>query len=154
MYHTRKLLATLLFVILLLSIVSSTGKCILFHELSFQVKGKEAKDGKDKSGAANGHQFVPASPSGPAVCVACDKSVSVKELLQCSSKNSTEAAAVLSYVLWWLNCQRLYKYPHTCCLHVLVRRKDEVSFLPPAKSTPMGRFRWPSGHCLFSLIIS
>uniref|UniRef100_A0A3Q2YRU2 Phorbol-ester/DAG-type domain-containing protein n=1 Tax=Hippocampus comes TaxID=109280 RepID=A0A3Q2YRU2_HIPCM len=50
-----------------------------------KVKGKEAKDGKDKSGAANGHQFVPASPSGPAVCVACDKSVSGKELLQCSN---------------------------------------------------------------------
>ncbi|XP_051923069.1 rho guanine nucleotide exchange factor 28 isoform X3 [Hippocampus zosterae] len=50
-----------------------------------KVKGKEAKDGKDKNGAAHGHQFVPASPSGPAVCVACDKSVSGKELLQCSN---------------------------------------------------------------------
>ncbi|XP_077378766.1 rho guanine nucleotide exchange factor 28-like isoform X2 [Festucalex cinctus] len=50
-----------------------------------KVKGKEAKDGKDKNGAANGHQFAPASPSGPAVCVACDKSVSGKEWLQCSN---------------------------------------------------------------------
>lgn len=51
----------------------------------FQVKGKEVKEGKEKSGATNGHQFVPVSPSGPALCVACDKSVSGKELLQCSS---------------------------------------------------------------------
>lgn len=48
-----------------------------------QVKGKEAK-----TGAANGHQFVPVSPAGPAVCVACDRCVSGKELLQCSSKCS------------------------------------------------------------------
>ncbi|XP_057687797.1 rho guanine nucleotide exchange factor 28 isoform X1 [Corythoichthys intestinalis] len=45
----------------------------------------KVKDGKDKSGAVNGHQFVPASPSGPFVCVACDKPVSGKELLQCSN---------------------------------------------------------------------
>ncbi|KAM8761173.1 rho guanine nucleotide exchange factor 28-like isoform 2-T2 [Acanthopagrus schlegelii] len=50
-----------------------------------KVKGKEMKEGKEKSGAANGHQFVPMSPSGPALCVACDKSVSGKELLQCSN---------------------------------------------------------------------
>ncbi|XP_061623504.1 rho guanine nucleotide exchange factor 28-like isoform X4 [Phyllopteryx taeniolatus] len=50
-----------------------------------KVKGKEGKDGKDKSGGTNGHQFVLVSPSGPAVCVACDKSVSGKELLQCSN---------------------------------------------------------------------
>ncbi|XP_075994725.1 rho guanine nucleotide exchange factor 28-like isoform X2 [Genypterus blacodes] len=50
-----------------------------------KVKGKEVKEGKEKAGAANGHQFAPVSPSGPAVCVACDKSVSGKELLQCSS---------------------------------------------------------------------
>ncbi|XP_061585473.1 rho guanine nucleotide exchange factor 28-like isoform X2 [Cololabis saira] len=50
-----------------------------------KVKGKELKEGKEKSGSANGHQFVPVSPSGPALCVACDKSVSGKELLQCSS---------------------------------------------------------------------
>ncbi|XP_029366148.1 rho guanine nucleotide exchange factor 28-like isoform X2 [Echeneis naucrates] len=61
-----------------------------------KVKGKE---GKEKSGAGNGHQFVPVSPSGPALCVACDKSVSGKELLQCSycflnvHKNCREAAA-------------------------------------------------------------
>uniref|UniRef100_A0AAQ6AAR4 Rho guanine nucleotide exchange factor (GEF) 28a n=1 Tax=Amphiprion ocellaris TaxID=80972 RepID=A0AAQ6AAR4_AMPOC len=64
-----------------------------------KVKGKEVKEGKEKSGAANGHQFVPASPSGPALCVACDKSVSGKELLQCSNcflnvhKNCRESAA-------------------------------------------------------------
>uniref|UniRef100_A0A3B4WNI0 Rho guanine nucleotide exchange factor (GEF) 28a n=1 Tax=Seriola lalandi dorsalis TaxID=1841481 RepID=A0A3B4WNI0_SERLL len=46
----------------------------------------KVKEGKEKSGATNGHQFVPVSPSGPALCVACDKSVSGKELLQCSSK--------------------------------------------------------------------
>ncbi|XP_027133349.1 rho guanine nucleotide exchange factor 28-like isoform X2 [Larimichthys crocea] len=50
-----------------------------------KVKGKEVKEGKEKSGAANGHQFVPVSPSGPAPCVACDKPVSGKELLQCSN---------------------------------------------------------------------
>ncbi|KAM3611270.1 uncharacterized protein V6R79_015797 [Siganus canaliculatus] len=65
-----------------------------------KVKGKEVKEGKEKSGAANGHQFVPVSPSGPALCVACDKSVSGKELLQCSNcflnvhKNCREAVAV------------------------------------------------------------
>ncbi|XP_077570893.1 rho guanine nucleotide exchange factor 28-like isoform X3 [Stigmatopora nigra] len=45
----------------------------------------KVKDGKDKSGAMNGHQFFPASPSGPSVCVACDKPVSGKELQQCSN---------------------------------------------------------------------
>ncbi|XP_026177143.1 rho guanine nucleotide exchange factor 28-like isoform X1 [Mastacembelus armatus] len=64
-----------------------------------KVKGKEAKEGKEKTGAANGHQFVPVSPSGPALCVACDKSVSGKELLQCSNcflnihKNCRESVA-------------------------------------------------------------
>ncbi|XP_054630150.1 rho guanine nucleotide exchange factor 28-like isoform X2 [Dunckerocampus dactyliophorus] len=64
-----------------------------------KVKGKEVKDGKEKTGAANGHQFVPPSPSGPVVCVACDKSVSGKELLQCSNcflnvhKNCRESVA-------------------------------------------------------------
>ncbi|XP_044051051.1 rho guanine nucleotide exchange factor 28-like isoform X2 [Siniperca chuatsi] len=59
-----------------------------------KVKGKEVK-----VGAANGHQFVPVSPSGPALCVACDKSVSGKELLQCSNcflnihKNCRESVA-------------------------------------------------------------
>lgn len=65
-----------------------------------QVKGKEMKEGKEKSGAANGHQFVPVSPSGPALCVACDKSVSGKELLQCSSKCRTVSAVVI-LCLWW-----------------------------------------------------
>uniref|UniRef100_A0A8C2XCP0 Rho guanine nucleotide exchange factor (GEF) 28a n=1 Tax=Cyclopterus lumpus TaxID=8103 RepID=A0A8C2XCP0_CYCLU len=50
-----------------------------------KTKGKEVKEGKEKAGAANGHQLVPASPSGLALCVACDKSVSGKELLQCSN---------------------------------------------------------------------
>ncbi|XP_068616933.1 rho guanine nucleotide exchange factor 28-like [Brachionichthys hirsutus] len=64
-----------------------------------KVKGKEVKEGKEKSGAASGHQFVPVSPSGPTLCVACDKSVSGKELLQCSScflnvhKNCRESVA-------------------------------------------------------------
>ncbi|XP_040010974.1 rho guanine nucleotide exchange factor 28-like isoform X3 [Xiphias gladius] len=64
-----------------------------------KVKGKEGKEGKEKSGATNGHQFVPVSPSGPTVCVACDKSVSGKELLQCSNcflnvhKNCRESVA-------------------------------------------------------------
>lgn len=61
----------------------------------FQVKGKEVKEGKEKPGAANGHQFVPVSPSGPALCVACDKSVSGKELLQCSSKCCTLSTVVV-----------------------------------------------------------
>ncbi|XP_026198874.1 rho guanine nucleotide exchange factor 28-like isoform X3 [Anabas testudineus] len=64
-----------------------------------KVKGKEVKEGKEKTGAANGHQFVPVSPSGPTLCVACDKSVSGKELLQCSNcflnvhKNCRESVA-------------------------------------------------------------
>ncbi|XP_041855242.1 rho guanine nucleotide exchange factor 28-like isoform X2 [Melanotaenia boesemani] len=64
-----------------------------------KVKGKEVKEGKEKSGSANGHQFVPVSPCGPALCVACDKSVSGKELLQCSNcflnvhKNCRESVA-------------------------------------------------------------
>ncbi|XP_029961075.1 rho guanine nucleotide exchange factor 28-like isoform X1 [Salarias fasciatus] len=65
-----------------------------------KVKGKEVKEGKEKPGAANGHQFVPVSPCGPALCVACEKSVSGKELLQCSNcfqnvhKNCREAVSV------------------------------------------------------------
>lgn len=70
---------------------------------AFQVKGKEVKEGKEKSGAANGHQFVPVSPFGPALCVACDKSVSGKELLQCSSKCCTVSTTVV-LCLWLLNC--------------------------------------------------
>lgn len=73
------------------SLVISTLVKITFVNFKYlflvlQVKGKEGKEGKEKSGATNGHQFVPVSPSGPTVCVACDKSVSGKELLQCSSK--------------------------------------------------------------------
>ncbi|XP_037536841.1 rho guanine nucleotide exchange factor 28 [Nematolebias whitei] len=62
-----------------------------------KVKGKEVKEGK--SGAANGHQFVPVSPSGSSPCVACEKSVFGKELLQCSNcflnvhKNCRESIA-------------------------------------------------------------
>ncbi|CAN9513011.1 unnamed protein product [Ophioblennius macclurei] len=65
-----------------------------------KVKGKEVKEGKEKPGAVNGHQFVPVSPCGPALCVACDKSVSGKELLQCSNcfqnvhKNCRESISV------------------------------------------------------------
>ncbi|KAG7221402.1 hypothetical protein INR49_017278 [Caranx melampygus] len=70
-----------------------------------KVKGKEVKEGKEKSGATNGHQFVPVSPSGPTLCVACDKSVSGKELLQCSNcflhvhKNCRESAAACGKVI-------------------------------------------------------
>uniref|UniRef100_A0A1A8FC86 Rho guanine nucleotide exchange factor (GEF) 28 n=2 Tax=Nothobranchius korthausae TaxID=1143690 RepID=A0A1A8FC86_9TELE len=48
-----------------------------------KVKGKEVKEGKEKSGAASGHQFV--STSGPSLCVACEKSGSGKDSLQCSN---------------------------------------------------------------------
>lgn len=64
-----------------------------------KVKGKEVKEGKEKSVTSNGHQFVPVSPCGPALCVACDKPVSGKELLQCSNcllnvhKNCRESVA-------------------------------------------------------------
>lgn len=62
------------------------------------------KEGKEKAGGAvNGHQFVPVSPSGAALCVACDKSVSGKELLQCSSKCSSVSAALV-LCLWLQNC--------------------------------------------------
>ncbi|KAM4578693.1 rho guanine nucleotide exchange factor 28-like [Fundulus diaphanus] len=50
-----------------------------------KVKGKEMKEGKEKPGASNGHQFVPLSPPAPSLCVACDKPVSGKESLQCSN---------------------------------------------------------------------
>lgn len=66
-----------------------------------QVKTKEIKEGKERVCNTNGHQFVPVSASGPALCVACEKSVSGKELLQCSSKC---CAAVVALCLWWLNC--------------------------------------------------
>lgn len=49
------------------------------------------KEGKDRTGAMNGHQFVPVSQSTPALCAACDKPVSGKELLQCSSECFTAA---------------------------------------------------------------
>nr|XP_040050978.1 rho guanine nucleotide exchange factor 28-like isoform X4 [Gasterosteus aculeatus aculeatus] len=64
-----------------------------------KVKGKEAKEGKEKAGATNGHQFVSASPPSAALCVGCDRSVSGKELLQCSNcflnvhKNCRESVA-------------------------------------------------------------
>ncbi|XP_030225642.1 rho guanine nucleotide exchange factor 28 isoform X3 [Gadus morhua] len=49
-----------------------------------KVKEKEVKEGKQKTGGANGHQFVAASgPPGPSVCVACDRPVPGKDLLQC-----------------------------------------------------------------------
>uniref|UniRef100_A0A8C6NYS2 Phorbol-ester/DAG-type domain-containing protein n=1 Tax=Nothobranchius furzeri TaxID=105023 RepID=A0A8C6NYS2_NOTFU len=48
-----------------------------------KVKGKEVKEGKEKSGAAGGHQFV--SVSAPSLCVACEKSGSGKDSLQCSN---------------------------------------------------------------------
>ncbi|XP_056152814.1 rho guanine nucleotide exchange factor 28 isoform X2 [Lampris incognitus] len=47
-----------------------------------KVKGKEAKE---KPGTANGHHFVAVSLPGLSLCVACDKPVTGKELLQCSS---------------------------------------------------------------------
>ncbi|XP_016532628.1 rho guanine nucleotide exchange factor 28-like isoform X1 [Poecilia formosa] len=50
-----------------------------------KVKGKETKEGKEKLGASNGHQFVPVSPPAPSLCVACDKPVSGKESLQCAN---------------------------------------------------------------------
>lgn len=66
-----------------------------------QVKTKEIKEGKERLGSTNGHQFVPVSPSGPALCVACEKSACGKELLQCSSKC---CAAVVAFRLRRLNC--------------------------------------------------
>ncbi|KAG7278292.1 hypothetical protein CRUP_036369, partial [Coryphaenoides rupestris] len=53
-----------------------------------KVKGKEVKE-KEKPGASNGHQFVAPSSGGaalpgPAACVACDRPVPGKDLLQCS----------------------------------------------------------------------
>lgn len=71
-----------------------------YLQFMLQVKTKELKEGKERLGNTNGHQFVPVSPSGPALCVACEKSVSGKELLQCSSKC---CAAVVALCLWWLN---------------------------------------------------
>ncbi|KAM4746694.1 rho guanine nucleotide exchange factor 28-like isoform 2-T2 [Anableps anableps] len=50
-----------------------------------KVKGKEMKEGKEKPGASNGHQFIPVSLPATSLCVACDKPVSGKESLQCSN---------------------------------------------------------------------
>ncbi|XP_072288735.1 rho guanine nucleotide exchange factor 28-like [Eucyclogobius newberryi] len=49
-----------------------------------KIKGKDIKETKDKV-LTNGHQFTPVSPSGSALCVACDKFASGKELLHCSN---------------------------------------------------------------------
>ncbi|MEQ2298741.1 hypothetical protein AMECASPLE_008495 [Ameca splendens] len=50
-----------------------------------KVKRKEMKEGREKQGASNGHQFVLVSPPAPFLCVACDKPFSGKESLQCSN---------------------------------------------------------------------
>ncbi|XP_047238579.1 rho guanine nucleotide exchange factor 28-like isoform X4 [Girardinichthys multiradiatus] len=50
-----------------------------------KVKRKEMKEGREKPGASNGHQFVLVSPPAPFLCVACDKPFSGKESLQCSN---------------------------------------------------------------------
>lgn len=83
--------------------MSAERVSLKYLRLVSQVKGKDVKEGKEKSGAANGHQFVPVSPSGSALCVACDKSVSGKELLQCSSEYYTVSTVVV-LCPWWLNC--------------------------------------------------
>ncbi|XP_010633470.1 rho guanine nucleotide exchange factor 28 isoform X2 [Fukomys damarensis] len=49
-----------------------------------KMKNKDVKD-KEKP---NRHQFVPGMPSGSLQCVACDKTLLGKELLQCSSCNA------------------------------------------------------------------
>lgn len=59
------------------------------------MKFKEVKEGKEKSGTFSGHQYTPVSPSGATLCVACDKSVSGKELLQCSSKHYIVSSVVV-----------------------------------------------------------
>uniref|UniRef100_A0A3Q3E3J8 Rho guanine nucleotide exchange factor (GEF) 28a n=1 Tax=Labrus bergylta TaxID=56723 RepID=A0A3Q3E3J8_9LABR len=89
-----------------------------------KTKGKEVKEGKEKSGASNGHQFVPVSPSGPALCVACDKSVSGKELLHCSSKYYTVSDVILC--VWWLNFIPITF--NIYCWVDMIKTKAEVSF--------------------------
>lgn len=51
------------------------------------MKGKEGKE--KPGGTTNGHQFVPVSLCGSSLCVACDKPVPGKDLLQCSSEYHT-----------------------------------------------------------------
>lgn len=84
----------------------------------FQVKGKELKEGKEKAGVTSGHQFVAVSPSGPALCVACDKSVSGKELVQCSSKYYTVTTVVVIHPVV-AALLRVRVNLCTCCLYVL-----------------------------------
>lgn len=48
-------------------------------------KGK-GKDRETKERQLNGHRFNTGSCLGPTVCVVCDKSISGKDLLHCSSK--------------------------------------------------------------------
>lgn len=97
------------------------------------MKGKEVKEGKEKSGATNGHQFVPVSPSGPALCVACDKSVSGKELLQCSSEYHAVGAVVLCAAVPELFRLCVNLFARTALMFYLVENVKSVFFLLPQK---------------------
>lgn len=92
----------------------------------FQVKGKEAKEGKEKAGATNGHQFVSASPPSAALCVGCDRSVSGKELLQCSSECRPVIAVAVFMSRSGRTCFRVcVKALYTCRLALILQLGKE-----------------------------
>lgn len=82
------------------------------------------KEGKEKPGAANGHQFVPVSPSGPCLCVACEKAISGKELLQCSSECYTVCYSVVVLCPAVIELFRFCVNLCTCSLNVLFGEKQ------------------------------
>uniref|UniRef100_A0A3B4AFS5 Rho guanine nucleotide exchange factor (GEF) 28a n=1 Tax=Periophthalmus magnuspinnatus TaxID=409849 RepID=A0A3B4AFS5_9GOBI len=97
--------------------VSRTFSFLKSRMTSTRSKTKvNVKEIKDKGTVASGHQFAPMSPSGSALCVACDKFVSGKELLHCSSKYDTVKAVVLCVMVF--NCLHLLKNPliHTAAM--------------------------------------
>ncbi|KAM9858534.1 rho guanine nucleotide exchange factor 28-like [Aulostomus maculatus] len=105
-----------------------------------KVKGKEVKEGKEKSVATNGHQFAPMSPSGPSLCVACDKSVSGKDLLQCSNcflnvhKNCRESVAACGKKLLERNAV-LMKSKTMSLPQNSVKDSSPASFFSPSTSS-------------------
>ncbi|XP_023814687.1 rho guanine nucleotide exchange factor 28 isoform X2 [Oryzias latipes] len=107
-----------------------------------KVKGKDMKEGKDRTGAMNGHQFVPVSQSTPALCAACDKPVSGKELLQCSScfvnvhKNCRESVAACGKKLQQERNAALVKSKTTSLPHNSVKENCQASVFSSSSSSP------------------
>ncbi|RVE67938.1 hypothetical protein OJAV_G00086780 [Oryzias javanicus] len=126
-----------------------------------KVKGKDMKEGKEKSGAANGHQFVPVSQPAPALCVACDKPVSGKELVQCSScfinvhKNCRESVAACGKKLQPDRNAALVKSKTTSLPHNSVKENSVFSSSSSSPSSMSTREKRETvGHFSKSLSMS